>query len=697
MNMNINPLFDLRKKIDDLDPRYPDLTSITSRLIEVQNNTRLNHSIDEMLLLLSEKFKGLGSGGQEEITWNPPDSFHRSTTKYWVKASDSIKIKCMLLPHLPILVPQSTPSRPSSCSSSSSLISSVYLDNANLDLYHARLFREDGSSLVRIRWYGEVPALDKWPSSPLPHRSTTDPIDDKLTTVFVEKKTHREAWTGELSSKERSPLMISSLSSFLAGHGSFESQHHHASTTSVSSLDCPYPQSPICLAPPPSPSTSALHGHPADDGKDGVKRRRAAFLREVQHMAASLQLAPILKTRYTRTAFQRSDTNAVRISLDENVSMIAYPSQETVSFEHCILEIKLEDGDQEPPEWLQKIKKCGLLVECPKFSKYAHSVSLLFPTKIKRSPSYFVSDSMTIIVPSKTPSLLSGLFLPSTANAQGVVYESSRAGGQKWRPATIEELKAADAVNDESHRGLIEGALLPPDIGNEAQKFKRDAHYIEDGGSSSQEEEGAADGKKIRPLMAAGGGGGGEGGGGGGRKEEEAYRAIEISPSDDSAQADQGCGSFLCYQKWNTTHKPFVYHPPHHDIEQPRSCPAAALVRSRVEPKTFFANERTFLSWMQMAILLMFAALSLMNSSSSITGGAKAEDPQARSSRVAGLALAPISILMFVYALFIYRSRTAAIMRREVARFDDQRGPVFLALLLIVVCGSIYVLHITQN
>jgi hypothetical protein len=37
-----------------------------------------------------------------------------------------------------------------------------------------------------------------------------------------------------------------------------------------------------------------------------------------------------------------------------------------------------------------------------------------------------------------------------------------------------------------------------------------------------------------------------------------------------------------------------------------------ALVRTRVDPKTFFANERTFLQWLQIAVLVMFTALSLL-------------------------------------------------------------------------------------
>lgn len=43
---------------------------------------------------------------------------------------------------------------------------------------------------------------------------------------------------------------------------------------------------------------------------------------------------------------------------------------------------------------------------------------------------------------------------------------------------------------------------------------------------------------------------------------------------------------------------------------------ARGLVRTRVEPKVFFANERTFLQWLQISVLLMFTGLSLLGGSS---------------------------------------------------------------------------------
>lgn len=38
-------------------------------------------------------------------------------------------------------------------------------------------------------------------------------------------------------------------------------------------------------------------------------------------------------------------------------------------------------------------------------------------------------------------------------------------------------------------------------------------------------------------------------------------------------------------------------------------------MRSRVEPKTFFANERTFLSWLHIAVLIMLTGLTLLGGS----------------------------------------------------------------------------------
>jgi uncharacterized membrane protein YidH (DUF202 family) len=41
--------------------------------------------------------------------------------------------------------------------------------------------------------------------------------------------------------------------------------------------------------------------------------------------------------------------------------------------------------------------------------------------------------------------------------------------------------------------------------------------------------------------------------------------------------------------------------------------PKRYKVKVKAEPKTFFANERTFISWLQFCALLLTVALNLMN------------------------------------------------------------------------------------
>ena len=61
-------------------------------------------------------------------------------------------------------------------------ISSVYFDDAEFQTYLSRMQREDGASVARVRWYGQ--------------RSSG--VSQEL---FVERKVHREPWTGERSYK----------------------------------------------------------------------------------------------------------------------------------------------------------------------------------------------------------------------------------------------------------------------------------------------------------------------------------------------------------------------------------------------------------------------------------------------------------------------------------------------------------------
>ncbi len=82
---------------------------------------------------------------------------------------------------------------------------------------------------------------------------------------------------------------------------------------------------------------------------------------------------------------------------------------------------------------------------------------------------------------------------------------------------------------------------------------------------------------------------------------------------------------------------------------------------SKIEPKTYFANERTYLQWFNAASLLGSVSLGLIGFSSS--------------ARVVGLIFMPISIGLLLYALYMYQKRLKNIEEKRADGFHDPYGP----------------------
>lgn len=97
-------------------------------------------------------------------------------------------------------------------------------------------------------------------------------------------------------------------------------------------------------------------------------------------------------------------------------------------------------------------------------------------------------------------------------------------------------------------------------------------------------------------------------------------------------------------------------------------------VPQKIDPKTFFANERTFLKWLSISVMIGAMALTLLNFSDSDSDGAQ----------LAGLVLLPVSIAYMLYSLSVFRARAHKIYTREPMRYDDTRGPTILVVVLAV-------------
>lgn len=90
----------------------------------------------------------------------------------------------------------------------------------------------------------------------------------------------------------------------------------------------------------------------------------------------------------------------------------------------------------------------------------------------------------------------------------------------------------------------------------------------------------------------------------------------------------------------------------------------------RVEPKVFFANERTFLSWLHFSIFIGGIGTAMMG-----LGDHRAV--------WSGIVFIAVSVLFAVYALYLYFWRAGMIRVRDPGPYDDLYGPVILVVVFL--------------
>jgi uncharacterized membrane protein YidH (DUF202 family) len=96
----------------------------------------------------------------------------------------------------------------------------------------------------------------------------------------------------------------------------------------------------------------------------------------------------------------------------------------------------------------------------------------------------------------------------------------------------------------------------------------------------------------------------------------------------------------------------------------------------KIEPKVFFANERTFLHWLHAGITLYTIASGILVFS---------EKSNSSWAEWYAMALLPLSLGFCMYALHIFLWRADRIKTRIPGRWDDPRGPYLLGGLLVLV------------
>jgi SPX domain protein involved in polyphosphate accumulation len=176
VNINYMGIHKILKKHDKMLP-VPCRRYYITRLHNQQWVKKDHSKIFVRLGQIHSSLRGDVGGKKDE---GGAQGFIRRTTKYWVRTSDISKVKYIVLQHLPVFQHDLE-----ALSGDSQLTNSAYFDNAHLELYHGRLEKSPGAIALRLRWYEDA---------------------EPQKAVFMERKTHHDSWTGDVSVKERFTL-----------------------------------------------------------------------------------------------------------------------------------------------------------------------------------------------------------------------------------------------------------------------------------------------------------------------------------------------------------------------------------------------------------------------------------------------------------------------------------------------------------
>ncbi|CAC9893125.1 unnamed protein product, partial [Aureobasidium pullulans] len=103
---------------------------------------------------------------------------------------------------------------------------------------------------------------------------------------------------------------------------------------------------------------------------------------------------------------------------------------------------------------------------------------------------------------------------------------------------------------------------------------------------------------------------------------------------------------------------------------------------TRVEPKVFFANERTFLSWLNFTVILGGLAVGLLNFGDKV-------------GQISAGLFTLVAMATMIYALVTFHWRAKSIRMRGQSGFDDRFGPTVLAIALLAAVIVNFVLRVT--
>ena len=621
---------------------------------------------DALIVKLSRMFDIVHTRGNpvrgDSSAGGSQSAFVRQTTKYWVHPDNIVPLKLFILKHLPVLIFNTE----KEYQPEDSAITSIYYDNEDLELYLGRLEKTEGAEAIRLRWYGGM--------------------DNK--TIFVERKTHREDWTGEKSVKARFPIKEELVNAFMRGeyrmNDTFEEMRKK--------------------------------GKKSDKEIDSMIQLAS----EVQYSILSRKLQPVMRSFYNRTAFQLPGDARVRISLDTELTLVRednwdgkqrsgnnwrrmdigidypfeqLPEGDVERFPYGVLEVKLQTQmGQEPPKWVRELVQSHLVEAVPKFSKFIHGCATLLSNRVDLVPFWLPQMDIDI---RKPVSMNLALDRPHhSSNSSDHTHSSGR--NPQYEPVSEDEFEGDDG--DEHVKSQIASAQQEADnvglsafdprikeIREQREKYLVEHRKESEGAHKDASKAPTKDkastsrsdlhvpmsrddilapstvfdknyvkkfGNNISRLLGSADQAGDEN-----EADERAIRALQGRDEEEPRGSGSGPPKGVEY------------------VTDFRTEPGKKVsVPIRVEPKVYFANERTFLKWLEFSVMVASIATGLLNFQ--------------RVGDVVGLVTSTlftvIALFTIAYSGALYMWRALKIRERSSSNvYSDSYGPTFICATIL--------------
>lgn len=556
-----------------------------------------------------QKLEGEEAAAKEADTdVKPKDTY--TAHKFWVHVDNLLEVKTYILRRLPVLVynPQSV--KVVDSAQKDPTVTSIYFDNNSFDLYQSKVEKGTAGDSLRLRWTG---FLNDKPEIVLEKKSVGENIESKDIRISIKEKY---------------------IQPFLKGEYKLEKQ--------VRKLE-------------------DLLGPDHEDVKSFK-----ANVDEIQSFVQEKSLEPVLRASYTRTAFQIPGDDRIRVSLDTDVAFIRedaldsdrpcrdlddwhrsdidqgemeYPFSsikkgEISRFPHAILEIKVRDTKfTRNNAWLNDLMNSHLVKEEKRFSKFVHGVAELFEDYVNSFP-FWLSDLETDIRRD-----------PVTA------YEE-------------EQQREAKQAEDEMAVGsFIAGSRLSKGkFGSPKSPGKMPDRRISGQYSLSVQSQ-----SRLKPV-------------------DQLHSTVEERDSDDDGvqggtQVDLTDSSKGGLRSFLPAFSNSRYARRHRQGNAWEDAPLPPGVKDpgvwikdqgelKVEAKVWLANQRTFIKWQHIAVLLATLSLGLFNAAGANNNVA----------RILSIVYTSFAVFAAVWGWYVYMWRSRLIRERSGKDFDNVIGPFVVTI-----------------